>query len=622
MSASPKPLNPPKGGVLFGNYVLVECIAESFMAKVYRARQEAGGVSRTIAIKTLHPRSLTDAKTRKMFFREVEICTSLSHPNLVAIHDFGELHGCPFVVMEWIDGMNVKELLRERKRGMPSSEASRIIVEAARGLEHAHSKGIVHRDISPHNIMVARGGQVKLIDFGIALRATGDGDTMTDQIRGKTSYMSPEQAQGEDLDASSDLFSLGVVFFEMLRGHKLFEAPSDIATLGKICRCDEVVRGTLAAMPEIPDQLKAVLKKLVRAERKERYAAASELVRDLEAISGPQREVEVMYEMPSVERAENTMAVSGPVPVFWSPEGLGEFPGLAEGTVTAEAPAPSEKKFEGLSLVPKTEAKGVPLSLIPTERPSSGLSPISYETPRAKPADKPQSDPLLDEIEAARRSQSRRSSWPAFLLLCAFVAGGAWIASRNSSWFGKPLESETALAPDAPAAETVPPEAPEAEAPLAPMPDAEATAHALAPGAYALRLWISPSLDLSTEVIVDGRRVLPSADSTVEIERGRSHRVGIRRAGFRPVEREIFDQESLAVDLLPLVAGKLTFKTSPPASVQISNGRMVWERTTPVVDLALPPGDYSISVMNDEGKVAKIVPVRNRQDSSTLLTEE
>jgi serine/threonine protein kinase len=607
MSASPKPLNPPQGGVPFGSYVLVECIAESFMAKVYRAQQEFGGVSRTIAIKTLHPRSLTDAKTRKMFFREIEICMSLSHPNLVVIHDFGELHGCPFVVMEWIDGRNAKELLRDRRQGLPPDEAARIIVEATRGLEHAHLKGIIHRDISPHNILVARGGQVKLIDFGIALRSTGDGDTMTDQIRGKTSYMSPEQAKGEELDAGSDLFSLGVVFFELLNGHKLFDAPTDVAILGKITHCDEIVRSALAEMMGIPERLKDVLMKLVRAERKERYASAAELLRDLEAISVRQ-EIAIEYEMPAVERPENTMAASGPVPVFWNPEELIGLPELGEPTQALEPH--QEQKPVGLSLVPKTEAKGVPLSLIPTDPPLSGLSPISYEAPRPKPARRTEGDPLRDELELARKSRSR-SSWPGFVILFGTLAAGAWFVSSNLA--GKPASQETAPAEAAPT---------EPEKTVATWPDPEATRQALPPESYALKLRIAPSIDLSTEIIVDGRRVFPSAASTVEVSRGRSHRISIKRSGFRPVEREVFDHGELEVDLVPFVAGNLTFRTSPATAIQISNGHMTWEKVTPIVDFALPPGNYSISVLNHEGKVARIVPVRIRQDSPALVTEE
>src|SRR5579885_2224628 len=188
-----------------GKYQLLDCIAESMMSKVYRARLRFGKTSRIVVVKTLHPRFLSSEESREQFYREIQTTMSLAHANIVQIHDCGEDDGCPFIVMEWVHGRNLKEVLAaESSRGGSGIElplACHFAEQIAMGLEYAHTLKdritgepleLVHRDLSPHNVIVAFDGATKLIDFGIARMAHEENETLSEQVWGKAGYFSPE----------------------------------------------------------------------------------------------------------------------------------------------------------------------------------------------------------------------------------------------------------------------------------------------------------------------------------------------------------------------------------------------------------------------------------------------
>jgi serine/threonine-protein kinase len=218
-------------GRKIGGYEIVELIGHGGMATVYRARQIS--MNRIVAVKVLPRQFLNDDTYMQRFIREVKIVAELEHRNIVPVHDYGEADGQPYIVMRYMSGGSVDDLLREG--ALDLSDIVSITEQIAPALDYAHGKGVLHRDLKPSNILMDDGGGAYLTDFGIA-RLIGDVSnvTLTTQgVVGTPSYMSPEQAQGQPLDHRSDLYSLGVMLFEMATGQRPFESdtPYGIAVL-------------------------------------------------------------------------------------------------------------------------------------------------------------------------------------------------------------------------------------------------------------------------------------------------------------------------------------------------------------------------------------------------------
>ena len=212
------------------------------MAEIYRARlASADGAGRLIVIKRIQAGFGNNTEFLQMFRSEIKVTMGFNHPNIVQLYDFGEEQGQPYIAMEFVDGKNLRQFMNrfsEMKKTFPVELAAYIIEQAASGLHYAHSfkdkitgepLNIVHRDISPQNILISYEGNVKVIDFGIAKAATNSESTRAGVIKGKPSYLSPEQISGEQLDGRSDIFALGVVLWELLVGRKLFAGENDLA---------------------------------------------------------------------------------------------------------------------------------------------------------------------------------------------------------------------------------------------------------------------------------------------------------------------------------------------------------------------------------------------------------
>ncbi|MFO7951696.1 MAG: Stk1 family PASTA domain-containing Ser/Thr kinase [Bacillota bacterium] len=264
------------GKVLAGRYELIEKIAEGGMARVYRGRDLA--LKRTIAVKVLKDQMSGDAAFLRRFEREAQSAAALSHPHIVNIYDVGEQEGINYMVMEYVDGINLKGYIREQGR-LPAHEAINIARQIAEALEQAHAAGVIHRDIKPQNILFSRNGKVKVTDFGIAI--AGDGVTVTagDQIIGSVQYISPEQARGEIAGKQSDLYSLGVVLYEMVTGKVPFVGESQVAVAMKHIQEEIVPPRNL--VPGIPEALESIILKAVQKDSAERYMDAAEFLEDL-----------------------------------------------------------------------------------------------------------------------------------------------------------------------------------------------------------------------------------------------------------------------------------------------------------------------------------------------------
>jgi serine/threonine-protein kinase len=260
-----------------GNCQIVEEVASGGMAVVYRAVQDTLG--RTVAIKALKSSVATEEMIVTRFEREARSLANLQHENIIHVYDFHRAHGSLFIVMEYVQGIDLYDLL-ERCGRLPYDVAALIAMQVGRALDYVHYRGIVHRDIKPANIMLSRAGGVKVMDFGIA-RDQSFGDlTEAGTGIGTPAYMSPEQILGEKLDARSDIFSLGIVLYQMLTGRKPFVEDEQRSVMHKI-RLERHVR-CRKLNPDIPRELERIVDKCLRKQPRDRWRSAQHAVMALE----------------------------------------------------------------------------------------------------------------------------------------------------------------------------------------------------------------------------------------------------------------------------------------------------------------------------------------------------
>ena len=265
-------------GRLLGNrYKIVENIGEGGMARVYRGIDTK--LNRPVAIKVLYEQFAADPDFLRRFKQEAKSAARLSHPNIVNIYDEGEESGLHYIVMEYVNGCTLKDLIQRDERLNPE-EAVRILIQICDALAHAHSQNVIHRDIKPQNIMLTGEGRVKVADFGIARAAADATITYGRSLLGSVYYSSPEQARGSSTDPKSDVYSLGVLFYEMLTGVVPFSGESPISIALKHLQEDVVPPGKL--VPELPAALENIVLKAMHKDRHLRYNSASELRSDLE----------------------------------------------------------------------------------------------------------------------------------------------------------------------------------------------------------------------------------------------------------------------------------------------------------------------------------------------------
>lgn len=264
------------GKMLDNRYELLELIGTGGMANVYKARCHR--LNRLVAVKILKSDLADNANFRRRFRDESLAVAQLSHSNIVSVYDVSSSEGIEYIVMELIDGITLKQYM-ERRGQMDWREALHFITQIVRGLAHAHSRGIIHRDIKPQNIMVLRDGSVKVADFGIACLAN-EGQTMTQEALGSVHYISPEQARGDRTDARSDIYSAGVVLYEMLTGRLPFEGESAVSVA--IQHLSSTPLNPRDVNPEIPEAMELICMKAMNADIHKRYVTANDMLEDLE----------------------------------------------------------------------------------------------------------------------------------------------------------------------------------------------------------------------------------------------------------------------------------------------------------------------------------------------------
>ncbi len=264
------------GKVLGDRYEIIEKIGGGGMALVYKARCRL--LNRFVAIKVLRPEFTEDEEFVKKFRREAQSAASLSHPNIVGIYDVGTENNNYYIVMEYIKGQTLKELIKG-KGTLGVEYATNIAIQICYALDHAHKNHIVHRDIKSHNILIREDNSVKVTDFGIARAVSSSTITNTGNVIGSVHYFSPEQARGGYTDEKSDIYSLGIVMYEMLTGRLPFEGESPIAVALKHIQEEPVPPSKI--VPRIPKAVEAILLKCMEKEVSKRYSSAAEIINDL-----------------------------------------------------------------------------------------------------------------------------------------------------------------------------------------------------------------------------------------------------------------------------------------------------------------------------------------------------
>ena len=264
------------GKMLDDRYEILELIGSGGMANVYKARCHR--LNRLVAIKILKSDLADNADFRRRFHDESQAVAQLSHANIVSVYDVSTNPDREYIVMELIDGITLKQYMERRGR-MDWRESLHFITQIMRGLSHAHSRGIIHRDIKPQTIMVLRDGSVKVADFGIACLAN-QGQTLTQEALGSVHYISPEQARGDRIDARSDIYSAGVVLYEMLTGRLPFEGDSAVSVA--IQHLSSVPLAPRDIDPSIPEPLELICMKAMNSDPNKRYASADAMIEDLE----------------------------------------------------------------------------------------------------------------------------------------------------------------------------------------------------------------------------------------------------------------------------------------------------------------------------------------------------
>lgn len=426
---------PQRDASRFGNYRLIERIAVGGMAEIFLAHQlDERGRETPVVIKRIRPHLSKHAAFVKMFLNEARLAAQLNHPNIVQIHDLGKIAESYFIAMEYVSGRDMRRVVPKAEAmgiPFPMVYAVKIASCVCAGLHYAHQKvdlygnplNIVHRDVTPENIVVAFDGSVKVLDFGIAKAANQVEQTRAGETKGKLSYMSPEQCMGRPLDCRSDIFSLGTVLYEWLTGFKLFTGESDVAVMRSIT--EGKIYAPSYFREDLPERVEAILMKALERDRDRRYQTAADMQRDLDAFLDAYdftptplhlanfvkqlfederaeehrrlttRQSSAPTSEEALELAEVEAAVSDPAP---EPAPVAApAPAAAPAQASAPAPVPAQA-----SAPPPTQAS-VPAPVqasVPASAPASVPAQASASAPTQAPRPVPASTPTLLETPA------------------------------------------------------------------------------------------------------------------------------------------------------------------------------------------------------------------------------
>ena len=443
---------------VLGKYQLVRKLASGGMAEVFLARAAGPmGFEKTVVVKRILPHLAEEQNFISMFLSEARLAAQLNHPNVVQVFDFGEADGTYFLVMEFIDGVNLRVLFRkanEQKDPLAFTLVSRIISHACEGLAYAHDfvdpatnepMGLVHRDVSPDNVLIARNGSVRVVDFGIAKAAGQTNLTKTGTVKGKFAYMPPEQLTGQPLDCRADVFALGIVMYELLTGRKPFDTSNEAFIVRAIMY--EPFAPAAQFRPAVPEALQRILDKAMAKSRDDRYADCRAFQSDLERFILSQGEPVSQYQLSQLVQKIAPAAAFVPPAAPSAPSSLqlppigvppqhatiqDEQVHIATSLLATPAPQPSV-----IALVPKARsplAPPVPMQDLSVPQPPLELASRGDGLPMLPPPAPPLSHKTAQDVGAIsmRGEQSgerelpaapRRSLLMPVLLVAAMAAG-------------------------------------------------------------------------------------------------------------------------------------------------------------------------------------------------------
>ncbi|WP_224240750.1 serine/threonine protein kinase [Hyalangium gracile] len=426
-----------------GKYQLVRKLATGGMAEVYLAKAAGPmGFEKTLVLKRILPHLAEDPTFVEMFLAEAKLAAQLNHPNIVQIFDFGEADGEYFLAMEYIDGPNLRVLLKRANTAgltLPPAVCARLIASACEGLAFAHdfqdpatgeALGLIHRDISPDNILVSRQGAVKVVDFGIA-KAAGQGHkTQTGLIKGKLAYMPPEQVRAKNLDRRVDVYALGVVLYELLTRHKPFDAPTDASLMQAILF--EPQTPAAQHRPELPEAVQRILERALSKDREQRYPDCLALAADLEefilSVGKPVTTQQIVQLISQV-----TPSTDAPMPTPQSGTARG---GSGSGPRASATPTHTPAPISSPGTGPRSGTRPAPKS-----RTGDMVAPVEETAPRqAEPEELPSKTMALPVEEAPPTKQdttapttSRKRWLPAAAGAALLLVGGGFVLWRTRS---------------------------------------------------------------------------------------------------------------------------------------------------------------------------------------------
>ena len=510
-----------------GRYRRLAELGRGGMATVYLAAARGPqGFTKLVVLKELRPDLAQDPEFRTMFLDEARLAARLNHPNVVQTYEVGELSGQHVIVMEFLDG---QPLSRARKV-LPPPLCYFALSNVLTGLEHAHDLHdfdgkplrVVHRDVSPHNIFVTYSGEVKLCDFGIAKAADSSAITATGDLKGKLSYMAPEQARGEQVDARADLFSVGVMLWETATGRRLWNKLQDVQILAQLFAGS--IPSPRSLDPSVPERLDAICMRALAYDREQRYGSAADMQADLDAFI-------VSLGLTPTRRA------------------LGEAVARAFAEDRSRLKTLIDQQLRTAALFSTGEAPAV--SYVPSSMPSSVGSAAGAELRSASETSMPAAETVAERSGITGSGGGRTATGAVHTIRPHVTSGRAWLLGAIASLVaviavvGFIVRGQ--LARKATSAGTT--------ASAATSGDAEAAASsdrldaAVAPMGPPLKHIAIRATPPGAAFFLDGEPITPLPDGTIERPAGETHRLRVEAAGFAPEERSLSFDADRTVDV-------------------------------------------------------------------------
>ncbi|HZN94700.1 MAG TPA: protein kinase [Myxococcales bacterium] len=592
-----------------GRYALERKLATGGMAEVFLARQSGPeGFEKICVVKRMLPGLTGDPGFVRMFLDEARLAAQLNHPNIAQIFDFGEVSGTYYLAMEYVQGTNLRAIVKaNQKRGafMQAPVAARIVSQAALALDYAHAAtapdgsplGLVHRDVSPQNILLGSAGTVKLIDFGVAKAAGATHHTRTGLIKGKYAYMSPEQLRAQPLDRRSDVYALGLVLYELLASARAIQGAGDVEIMENAIKM--AFEPLQRRRPDLPEELGAVVRRSLQKDRDARYQSAQDMSAALELFITRQGVVitgaDLVKLLADIPEAQHQVR--------------------AEEVPSSPTPSPSSSRRPAIAPAPaSTEWPEVPEPTeVETRRPSGGGAPrlVGQQPTRVGPA--PQANPTTTEdipppaversgasaittgLRRALLEGQRRLAVVIGVAVAFGVTAGFWLGGRSAS-------GDDPALPDAPPVAATPPALPPPSPPPKPAPPETGT---LAFGA-------APAMDIWVDGVLRGRTPL-----ILKLPPGR-HDVVFRedRLGLSRTEQvDLAPGETRRREWRP-AKGTVSIRAVPYAEVFVREKRL---GLTPLDPVTLFEGRHQFRFVNKETSRSEIRDVEVLGGRDTLV---